>query len=92
MLWRGDRGDQRPALSHGLDPLLDAFGELPVEIVPLPFGDARVEEVRADLAGLDGLLVGSTQSRTAPIARTSMTLFVTQRHVACSSLPIPQSS
>jgi hypothetical protein len=57
VLWRGDRGDRRPARSRGLDPLFDAFGELPVEIVPLPFGDARVEEVRAELAGLDGLLV-----------------------------------
>jgi hypothetical protein len=57
VLWRGDRGDRRPAGSRGLDPLFDAFGELPVEIVPLPFGDARRDEVRAELAGLDGLLV-----------------------------------
>jgi hypothetical protein len=57
VLWRGDRGDQRPAEARGLGPLLDAFGELPVQIVPLPFDDARVDEVRAELAGLDGLLV-----------------------------------
>src|SRR6516165_8547001 len=57
VLWRGDRGDRRPAESRGLDALFDAFGELPVEIVPLPFDDARVDEVHAELAGLDGLLV-----------------------------------
>jgi hypothetical protein len=57
VLWRGDRGDRRPAESRGLGPLLDAFGELPAKIVPLPFDDTRVEEVRAELAGLDGLLV-----------------------------------
>lgn len=57
VLWRGDRGDRRPAGSRGLEPLFDAFGELPVEIVPLPFDDARVDEVRAELGGLDGLLV-----------------------------------
>jgi hypothetical protein len=57
VLWRGDRGDRRPDRSRGLDALFDAFGELPVEIVPLPFGDARAEEIRAEVAGLDGLLV-----------------------------------
>lgn len=57
VLWRGDRGDRRPDGSRGLDPLLDAFGELPAEVVPLPFDDARLDEVRAQLAGLDGLLV-----------------------------------
>ncbi len=57
VLWRGDPGDQRPARSRGLDPLFDAFDDLAVEIVPLPFGDARTEQVRAELAGLDALLV-----------------------------------
>ena len=57
VLWRGERGDRRPAESHGLGPLFDAFGELAVEIVPLPFDDARVDEVRAQLAAVDALLV-----------------------------------
>ena len=57
VLWRGERGDRRPAESHGLGPLFDAFGELAVEIVPLPFDDARVDEVRAELAAVDALLV-----------------------------------
>jgi hypothetical protein len=57
ILWRGARGDQRPAESRGMDPLLDAFREFPVEIVPLPFDESRVDEVRAELASLDGLLV-----------------------------------
>jgi hypothetical protein len=57
VLWRGDPRDRRPDRSRGLDPLFDAFDDLAVEIVPLPFGDARVEQVRAELAGLDALLV-----------------------------------
>jgi hypothetical protein len=57
VLWRGNPGDRRPAQSRGLDALFDAFDELPAEIVCLPFADAWVDEVRAQLAGLDGLLV-----------------------------------
>jgi hypothetical protein len=57
VLWRGERGDRRPAESRGLGPLFDAFGELAVEIVPLPFDDTRVDKVRAELAAVDGLLV-----------------------------------
>jgi len=54
VLWRGDRGDRWPARGR-IDALFDALGDLPVEIVPLPFGDDRVEEVRSHLSGLDGL-------------------------------------
>lgn len=56
ILWRGGRSELRPAPSRGLDALFDAFAELPAEIVPVPFEDVRVEEVRARLDGLDGLL------------------------------------
>lgn len=57
VLWRGERGDSRPNESRGLDALFEAFDELGVEVVPLPFDDTRVDEVRAQLEGLDGVLV-----------------------------------
>src|SRR5215467_6270449 len=56
VLWRGEREDRRPSESRGLAALFDAFEELGVEIVPLPFDDTRVEEVRSQCERLDGLL------------------------------------
>jgi hypothetical protein len=56
VLWRGEREDRRPNDSRGLAALFEAFDGLGVEIVPLPFDDTRVEEVRSQLDGLDGLL------------------------------------
>jgi len=40
-----------------MNALFDAFEKLGVEIVPVPFDDTRVDEVRSQLAGLNGLLV-----------------------------------
>lgn len=57
MVWRGEKGAERPAADRGLGPLFDAFGELAVDVVPVPVGDDRTEEVRAQLRGLDGVLV-----------------------------------
>ena len=57
VLWRGEARAQGPAADRGLRPLFDAFGAIPAEVVPVPFGDDRVEEVRAQLSGLDGVLV-----------------------------------
>ena len=57
VLWRGERGARRPAEDRGLGPLFDAFDVSGVEVVPLPFGEARVEEVRAQLHELAGVLV-----------------------------------
>lgn len=57
VLWRGERGAERPAEDRGLGALFDAFAALAVDVVPVPFGDERVEEVRAELRKLDGVLV-----------------------------------
>ena len=57
VLWRGEPRARRPAEDRGLGDLFDAFVALPVELVPVPFGDERVEEVRKQLRGLDGVLV-----------------------------------
>lgn len=57
ILWRGERGAHRPPEDRGLGPLFDAFAALPVEVVPVPFSDERVDEVREEVCGLDGLLV-----------------------------------
>jgi hypothetical protein len=56
VLWRGQRGDRRPAQGRGLEPLFASFKEQPVEIVPVPFDDNRVDEVRKQIRQLDGLL------------------------------------
>lgn len=57
VLWRAEPSAQRPAEDRGLAPLFDAFGELQVDVVPVPFGDDRLETVHSLLSGLDGLLV-----------------------------------
>ncbi len=57
VLWRGDRGAARPAEDRGLAPLFDAFEQLPVDVVPLPFSDDRASAVSSQLRGLDGVLV-----------------------------------
>ncbi len=57
VLWRGARGAERPAEDRGLGGLFDAFAAFPVDVVPVPFDDGRVEEVRAELHTLDGVLV-----------------------------------
>ena len=56
VLWRGEAGAQTPAADRGLRPLFDALGAISVEVVPVPFADDRVEEVRAQLSRLDGVL------------------------------------
>jgi hypothetical protein len=57
VLWRGERGAPRPREDRGLGSLFEAFATRPVEVVPVPFGDERIEEVRAQLRQLDGVLV-----------------------------------
>jgi hypothetical protein len=56
VLWRDEPWAQRPAADRGLGPLFDAFGAFGAEVVSIPFGDNRVNEVRQQLAALDGLL------------------------------------
>lgn len=59
VLWRGDRGAQAPLprADRGLGPLYDAFGRLPVALVPVPYSDDAVDEVREQLLTLAGVLV-----------------------------------
>ncbi|HLI45273.1 MAG TPA: Cj0069 family protein [Acidimicrobiales bacterium] len=57
ILWRGAASASRPDERHQMAPLFDAFAELPVDLVPIPFEDERVAEARAQLAGVDGVLV-----------------------------------
>jgi hypothetical protein len=47
----------RPDPRHGLAPLYDAFGQLPVEVRPVVFEDGAIDEVRTELLELDGVLV-----------------------------------
>lgn len=57
VLWRGEAGARQPAEDRGLRSLFEAFAALPVDVVPVPFGDERIEEARAQLLELDGVLV-----------------------------------
>ena len=56
VLWRGERGAERPAEDRGLGGLFDVFRATGVDVVPVPFDDTRVEEVRKELHELDGVL------------------------------------
>lgn len=57
--WRGDRHAQpsRPEESGGLGPLFDALDHLGAEVVPVIDEDGAEDAVRAQLRGLDGVLV-----------------------------------
>ncbi len=57
ILWRGPSGTPRPAASRKLDLLFDALSEQGAEVEPVAFEDHRVDEVRAQISRLDGLLV-----------------------------------
>lgn len=59
ILWRGNRDENpsRPDSSRGLESLFDALGDLNVDVVPVVFMDDAIDEIRAQLLGLDGVLV-----------------------------------
>src|SRR5487761_2431067 len=59
ILWRGDRSIESPAPrpDRQLGPLFDAFRKLPVTLVPIPFADDAVDEVREEVMTCDGVLV-----------------------------------
>jgi hypothetical protein len=59
LLWRGDRRTEPPSAraDQVLGPLFEAFGRLPVAVEPVVFADDAVDEVRAQLLHLDGVLV-----------------------------------
>jgi len=59
ILWRDDRKSKppKPDERHGLAPLYEDFGRLPVELRPVVFEDGAVDEVRDEMLALDGILV-----------------------------------
>lgn len=57
ILWRGPAGALRPAASRKLEPLFDALESQGADVEPIPFEEHRVDEVRAQVLRLDGLLV-----------------------------------
>ena len=58
-MWRGDRRatEMLPRAQAMLGPLLDALAERGVRPVPIVYADDAIEEVRAVVAALDGLMV-----------------------------------
>jgi hypothetical protein len=78
VLWRGDRKAEAPLprADRGLGPLYEAFAGLPVALVPVPYSDDAVDEVREQLLTLDGVLVwvnpiqdGANRSSLDPLLR-----------------------
>ena len=59
VLWRGDPQAQRPLprADRGLGPLYDALATLGAAVVPVPYADDAVDEVREQLLAVDGVLV-----------------------------------
>ena len=59
VLWRGDRRADAPLprADRGLGPLYDALAALGAIVLPVPYSDDAVDEVRAELLALDGVLV-----------------------------------
>jgi hypothetical protein len=59
ILWRGDRAtrDESTAENNRLRPLFEALAALKVAVEPVVFHGGMVEEVRAELERLDGVLV-----------------------------------
>jgi hypothetical protein len=59
ILWRGDRSADAPwpPLDRQLTRLFEALTRRDVAIVPIPFADDAIEEVRQELFGCDGVLV-----------------------------------
>ncbi|HQT99187.1 MAG TPA: Cj0069 family protein [Acidimicrobiales bacterium] len=59
IVWRGDRGvaSPLPRADRQLGPLFEVFAERSVIIVPIPFADDSLNEVREELLGCDGALV-----------------------------------
>src|SRR5215218_6258790 len=59
ILWRGDRGAERPSdrVTTVLGPLFDAFADLGAATERVVYADDAVDEVRHQLLGVDGVLV-----------------------------------
>jgi hypothetical protein len=59
VLWRDDRQavTPLPRADRGLGPLYDALGARGAVMVPVPYSDGAVDEVREELLTVDGVLV-----------------------------------
>lgn len=78
VLWRGDRRADAPLprADRGLGPLYDALAALGAALVPVPYADDAVDDVREELLALDGVLVwvnpiqdGATRVLLDPLLR-----------------------
>jgi hypothetical protein len=79
LLWRQEWDPPRPGASvdsYRLHGVFDAFAALGVQAEPVIYGDDRVDQVRWQLLGLDGVLVwvnpieqGLDRSRLDPLLR-----------------------
>lgn len=58
LLWRGDRANEPPSprAEQRLAPLLDAFAQLPVGLVPVVFAEQELDAIREQLLALDGIM------------------------------------
>ncbi|HJQ00661.1 MAG TPA: Cj0069 family protein [Jatrophihabitans sp.] len=58
LLWRGDRTSEPPSprAEQRLAPLLDAFAQLPVDLIPVVFAEQDTDAVRDQLLALDGVM------------------------------------
>lgn len=57
ILWRGDRRAESTAGNRLFEPLAKAFAAHGVTAEPVPFSEEAIAEIRAQLAGLGGVLV-----------------------------------
>ncbi len=57
VLWRGAAADTAPRPDRGLDPLFRDLAAHGLEVVPVPYDEARHDEARALVSSLEGLLV-----------------------------------
>jgi hypothetical protein len=78
VLWRGDRRADAPLprADRGLGPLYDALTALGAAVVPVPYSDDAVDDVREELLALDGVLVwvnpiqdGASRALLDPVLR-----------------------
>ncbi len=78
VLWREDRraGSALPRADRGLRPLYDGLAALGAVLVPVPYSDDAVDEVREELLAVDGALVwvnpiqdGATRALLDPLLR-----------------------
>jgi hypothetical protein len=81
ILWRGDRAvpSPSPRPDRQLGPLFEAFAKLRVTIVPIPYADDAVDQVREVMLSCDGVLVwvnpiqdGDNRAQLDPLLREAV--------------------